>query len=458
MKKIAVILLLLCLLRLFPVPAYADATGGCHTLQADRALAGSETYTGTAKAVILYELNTQTLVYAHNPDELINPTGLIKLLTALIVLEEGNLDDMVTVRRSTLNSVAPGAVSAGLQAGEELSLRDLLYCVMVSSANDAAAVMAEHVAGSQADFVAKMNARAATAGCVNTHFTNVHGLQDDRQRSTARDLAILTELALRNDQFRQMFAVTEYTLPATNLSPARNLVTTNYLMDPSRPYYDERVTGGKPAAASVSDRSVICTAQSGDSSYLCVVISAKARTSGGAVTRFTNFDEATKLLTLGFDGYAVQQVLGTQQPFGMYPVSGGENRVVVGPDAEVFALLPKEFDPQRLQFADEPDGQVLRAPLSAGTAVGTLLIYYDSVLIGQVALLSRHDVLLQGTSIRVPDEVGGKPAVLGTILKWIGIVLLIICIAAVAAVILLRRINISRRRRAAARTRQRRQL
>ena len=121
MKKIAVILLLLCLLRLFPVPAYAEATGGCHTLQADRALAGSETYTGTAKAVILYELNTQTLVYAHNPDEPINPTGLIKLLTALIVLEEGNLDDVVTVRRSTINSVAPGAVSAGLQAGEELS-------------------------------------------------------------------------------------------------------------------------------------------------------------------------------------------------------------------------------------------------------------------------------------------------------------------------------------------------
>ena len=98
MKKTSIILLILLLVfQIYPVSVQASATAGCHTLQADRALAGNERYTGSAKAVILYEMNTQTLVYAHNPDEAINPTGLIKLLSALIVLEEGNLDDIVSM-------------------------------------------------------------------------------------------------------------------------------------------------------------------------------------------------------------------------------------------------------------------------------------------------------------------------------------------------------------------------
>lgn len=450
MKKYGVFfLIMLCLLQTFALWVRADepADAGCKTLQAERALA-EEPYTGTANAVILYELNTQTLVYAHNPDASINPTGLIKLLTALIVLEEGDLDDVVTVKRSTLNSIAAGAVSAGLKAGEEITLRDLLYCVMVSSANDAAAVMAEHVAGSLSAFVDKMNLRAAALGCVNTHFTNVHGLKDDRQYSTARDLATITAEALNNEQFRQFFAVTHYVVPATNLSDARNLTTTNYMMDESRPYYDARVTGGKPAAATTADRSVICTARTEAAEYLCVVISAEARTSGGAVTRFTNFDEARQLLDLGFEGFEVQQVLGTEQPFGIYPVSGGENDVVVGPDESLYALLPTAFDPAKLRFEATPDTQALCAPLEAEAVVGVLRVYYDDIFIGQVNVLARHAVSVAGDTIQIPDISNLNHGILGSILKWAGIILLIALAIAAAVVLILRRANLLRYQKA----------
>lgn len=449
MKKFGIILLvLLCTLHAFCWPAQAEQTQpSCKTLQAEHPLV-DEAYTGTANAVILYELCTQTLVYAHNQDVTVNPTGLIKLLTALIVLEEGNLEDVITVKRSTLNSVGVGAVSAGLKAGEEITLRDLLYCVMVSSANDAAAVMAEYVAGSQAAFVEKMNGRAATLGCVNTHFTNVHGLKDDRQHSTARDLAIITAEALKNEQFRQFFAATHYTVPATNLSGARNLSTTNYMMDTQSKYYDERVTGGKPAAATTTDRSLICVARQGDVEYLCVIVSAKARTSGGAVTRFTNFDEASKLLSFGFDGFSVQQVIGTEQPFGLYAVAGGDNDVVVGPDEAVYALLPVVFDPAKLRFEDVRNEQALRAPLPAETAVGFLRIYYDSIFIGQVNMLARHAVAAAGTDIHAPNTSASPGGAFGRILKWMGIILLIVLILAAAALFVLRRVNLSRYRKA----------
>lgn len=445
MKKTVIILLLLLLtIHPFIITVFADVTAenSCNSLLAGKPLAGEESYSGTAKAVILFERNSQTLVYAHNPDERINPTGLVKLLTALIVLEEGNLEDVVTVNRSTLNSVSPGAVSAGLKAGEQILLQDLLYCVMVASANDAAAVAAEHVAGSQAAFVEKMNTRAATLGCQNTHFANVHGLQDDRQYSTARDLAIIVEEALKNDRFVQMFGVTGYTVPQTNMSGARQLSTTNYMMDTDSKYYDDRVIGGKPAAATSSDRSMICTAQEGDCQYLCVVISAKARMSGGAVKRYTNFDEAADLLDMGFEGFAIQQVLGTEQPLGMYPVSDGENHVVIGADREVFALLPVGFDSSQLQFQDVRQSQNLVAPLTAGTVVGTMQIYYGSILIGEVDLKARHDVALLGTTIiRDVEDDTTDGSVLGNLLKWVGIILLVLFVLAAVVLLVLRRVN-----------------
>ena len=438
MKKYGtIILILLFFLQLLPVMGHADtaATGGCSSLFADQNLSGNTAYNGTAKAVILYERNTQTMVYSHNPDEKINPTGLVKLLTALIVLEEGNLDDVVTVKRSTLNSISPGSVSAGLKAGEQIKLEDLLYCVMVSSANDAAAVAAEHVAGSQSAFVEKMNARAATLGCANTHFANVHGLQDERQYSTARDMAIIVADALKNEDFVYYFGVTEHTVSATNSSSARRLSTTNYMMDPDRNYYDSRVTGGKPAAATSADRSMICTAKVEGSEYLCVVISAKAKMSGNAVTRYTNFDEAADLLDFGFQGYAIQQVVGTQQPFGMYPVSGGKNHVVVAPSREMYALLPVNFNADQLQLRDVRDEASLVAPLDAGAAVGKLQIYFGSLFIGEVELVARHGVEDFGASTVSGDSDSSNGGdIVGTILKVALPIVLVVSLFPVVAV------------------------
>lgn len=410
MKKFCLILaLLLCLLCLTPVSASAQALQG---LAQGKPLS-TESYTATAKAVVLYERNTDTLVYAHQPDLRLNPTGLVKVLTALIALEEGNPDDVVTVKRATLNSVGVGVVSAGLEAGEEISLRDLLYCIMVSSANDACAVVAEHIAGTQGAFVEKMNERAATLGCVNTHFTNVHGLQDEKQYSTARDLAIITAEALRNPELTAMFGLVSYTVPATNKSAARNLTTTNYLMNPQSPYYDARVTGGKPAAASTRDRSLVCTAEAEGSRYLCVVMSAQAKMSGNTVKTFTNFQEASKLLDMGFEGFRAQQVLSADQPYGLYAVAGGENHVVVSPEETVSALLPVDFDKSKLQFEAEMDDAKLTAPLSAGEIVGTLKVSYNGVSLGTFRLRACHGVAAAGTVIQPAQAVKR-----GISLKW----------------------------------------
>ncbi len=405
MKKslpICIILVICLLFTSVPLPVYAANEGvSCHTLWADIPLDSSGKKLDTAKSVILYELETDTLVYGYQPDKQVDPTGLVKLLTALVALENGNLDDMVKVHQSTLNTVAVGAVSAKLKAGEEISLRDLLYCVMVSSANDACAVIATHIGGDQAGFVSMMNAKARELGCTASNFTNPHGLSSENQYSTARDLAIITQAALDNPIFREMFAVTAYTVAATNKSEQRELKTTNNMMRQSMAHYDERVTGGKPAAATTTDRSMICTAQIGTANYLCVVMNTKGEVSedGLSVVRYGIFEEMSALLNYAQAGFEVRQILDDSQAMYQYDVLGGENGVTLRPSKDVSVVLPKDCDVQKLGFTHQVDVAGLSAPVAMGQKLGSVTITYGYLIMGSCDLLAMHGVAAQGTTI-----------------------------------------------------------
>lgn len=409
MKKILSICLILSfILVLLPFSVSADSTAGCHGLQAQMPLDGSRKILDTAGSVFLYELNTETLVYAYHPDKQVNPTGMAKLLTALIAIERGDLDEVVTVYRATLDTVAIGAVSANLKSGEQLTLRDLLYCVMVSSANDAAAVIAYHIGGSQADFVQIMNEKAKELGCTASHFANPHGLNHPEQYSTARDLAIITEAALRNPVFSEMFSVTEYTVPATNLSAERHLYTTNYMM--SNHYVgtelDSRVTGGKPAAATTKDRSMICTAEVGTKRYLCVVMNVKGEVSedGLSVIKFGIFQEVKTLLNYAFQTMQVAQLVDDAQAMYQYSVTGGANDVVLRPAKDISIVLPMNYDPQLLRYDPVIEKANLVAPITRGQKLGTLQIRYGDMFLGSCDLLAMFDVSQDGTDIVPADR------------------------------------------------------
>ena len=410
MKKSQIICIFLAAALLFSASVMAGAeeldssvTSGSHSLQASVPLAGSEKLLDTAKAVVAYELNTDTLLYTWNADQRINPTGMVKLLTALIVLERGNLDDMVTVYRSTLDTIAWGAVSAGLKAGEEVPLRDLLLCVMVASANDAAAVMAAHIAGTQKDFVVLMNERAAQLGCTNSNFTNVHGLYDAEQYSTARDLAIIAEAALENETFSEMFSMDNFSMEPTNLAGSRYFITTNYMMSDEymNQYFDYRVTGGKPAAASSADRSMICTAEVGNSRYLLVIMSSQSQVSadGMSVVSFVNFVETKKLMNYVFNNFTVRQVLHKDQAMYQYAVSGGQNDVVLQPAEDVWVLLPTGYDKNAVEYEKVVHTDKLTAPIAAGEQLGYLQILYEGLVLANCQLIAMNPSQEKGNAL-----------------------------------------------------------
>ncbi len=462
MKKFtAIFLAILILMSNTVLLARAEQTdaalAGASTLQAQKPLGGSEKLLSSAKAAILYDLNTDTLVYAWNPDARINPTGMVKFLTVLIALEEGDLDQSIKVTRRVLDTVTIGAVSAGLKVGEEITLRELLYCVMIASANDAAAVIADYLGGEgrQAAFAQKMNEKAKALGCTGSNFTNAHGLADPQQYSTARDLAIIVEAALENPLFASMFSMETYTVPATNKSEERQLKTTNFMMSTLtvKNYLDDRITGGKPAAASNTDRSMICTAQVGIARYLCVVMSCDSQVSqdGLVVTNFGNFVETKALIDYGQANFVVRQVIDSRQTFSQFGVSGGENDVVLRPSRDVFTMLPKNYDISKLELIDRVETDKLKAPIEKGAVLGAVTVRYGSVILGTCDLLAQYAVAEAGSTIGSVDRFEQKPQEQKSywfILNWIVIILGALLILAVLVLLLIRIYNGARVRRA----------
>lgn len=385
-------------MQCFTVPVGATSVAqGADTLDAQVPLDGQRLEGTTAQAVVLYELNSDTLVYAWQPDTPVDPSGMNKIMTALLAIELGDPETVVTVTRTALNSVQIGAMSANLKVDEQITLRDLLYCMMVGSANDAAAVIAEHISGDQAKFVALMDQRAAELGCTDTRFMNANGLSHEQQHTTARDLAKITKAALENELFVELFSAVSHTVPATNKSEARELKTTNHMMSKEtvRTEFDERVTGGKTGALTTTDRSLICTAEQGDSRYLSVVMSAKGTVSGNAVTSFGNFSDTEKLLDHVFGTYSIRQLLYPGQVMEQFQVSGGQNDVVGCPGVELYSALPKDMTAADVTFRYLP-GQ-LTAPIQEGQAIGTIQVWYRDNCVGQCQMLAMYDVHEPGT-------------------------------------------------------------
>ena len=456
MKKLGILCLVLSLL-LLAMPAAAlgatadpSVTGGCHSVDAALPLSDSGQLADTATAAMIYERNSDTMIYSWNPDGKIYPSSMVKLMTALVALDRGQLDDEVTVTKRALSSVAPGSVSAGLVAGEELTLEQLLYCMMVASANDAATVIAEHIAGNQDTFVAMMNDKATELGCSGTHFSNVHGLHDEETYTTARDICRITDAALDNEIFRAMFVAESYTIPATNKSEAREIWTTNYMMSTHsrKDYFDSRVTGGKTGATDEAGRCLVATAEGSGMELITILMGAKPEytADGMSLKRFGSFEETRQLLDYAFENYEYRQILYSGQTVSQLPVKDGTNSVVTCPAVSASTVLPKDLDMTKLTWLYGDPGTI-SAPVQKGQVLSTVQVWYGSKCLAQTELVAMNAVPVwqAPTQVTPPDTVDGTAV--WTVVLILACAVLALLILAVGVVLLRRLIRNARYRR-----------
>ncbi len=421
---------------------------GCHTIDGVVPYLGTQAAIKNCKAAIVYEANTDTLMYAQNADNQLPPSSLAKILTALIAIEKGNMSDVVMVKAETLASLPSDAVSIDLLPDEVVTVQDLLYGMMVGSGNDAAAVLAEHIMGSQQAFVAEMNRCAQSSGCTATNFTNVHGLHDDAQYTTARDFGRILAKAVQNEVFCQIFGEKYYTVPETNKSEARYLTSQNYLMNNDKviDYFDERVTGSRTAVANDRTRSIASIAEVNDMRLLCIVMGAqdKYEDDGYTVRVYGSYKETSDLLNLAFTGNKTVQILHRNQTFLQKNVENGSSDVIIGTDSDFFAVVPENINENTLtyRFVNEVP---MSAPIEKGQRAATLQIWLGAVCVAQADLLTMNKVLPAG-AVFDENTGGGGAAAFGKVLLYLLAGIAFVIVIGFIAVYLLRITRITRAR------------
>ena len=251
----------------------------------------------SAQSAYLIDNRTNKVLFQKNSDKKMYPASTTKILTAILTLENCNVDDSVTASFDAVNSIPDGYSTANIQVGETLTVGQLLEVLLIHSANDSANILAEHVGGSIDSFVAMMNTKANEIGLNSSHFTNAYGKHDDNHYTTAHDLAILMKYCLKNDTFRKISGKASCAIPATNMSGTRTYTSTNELEIPKTRNYYPYLTSGKTGFTTQAKECLVSASYKDDLELICVVLGSTSR-----------FNDTKNLFEFGYSNYCVKTI------------------------------------------------------------------------------------------------------------------------------------------------------
>lgn len=369
-------------------------------------------------AVMLLDATTGQVLYEKNADEQIYPASTTKILTCILALEKGNLDDMVTVDEEG-DWTGSGYSLMGLKKGQQLSLRELIYGMMLISGNDAAAAIAVHLGGSIEGFAEMMNQKAQELGMTGSHFLTPHGVDTDGHYVTARDMATLTLYAMKNEQFMQIVGSASYDFPSMSNLTEDGKKNTNKLLVSDVPegetsYYYEYATGIKTGATPKAYRCLVSSAEKDGMKLLCLIYGDE--TPDGS----QRWPLAKSLFEYGFNNYETVDI---QSLIANIPVSvnvagaspddaeGGVLSLNVAYSGPGFATMDKEKAEALKSGGLTPQvtlssGDTLQAPVAMGDSVGTVK-YVDAggETVGEAQLTASRDVYVDAGDINLPQDV-----------------------------------------------------
>ncbi len=394
------------------------------------ALAAEEdSFSVAATAAILVEADTGEVLFEMDADEQRYPASITKVMTGLLAVEaiergELTMDTLVTLGDDLYTGIGAGGSTQDLKTGEILTVRDLLNCALIPSANEACNALASTVSGSIPAFVELMNQRAQELGMTNTHFMNTHGYHDDNHYTTARDISYLCLEAMGHPEFRSIVSSGTYTVPPTNLhEEPRVLQDTNALVSESKTsglryqYAIGIKTGSTPEAG-------YCLASAAEKNHrvlIAVLLGGKYWYADGNYVEDNYFTESRRLLEYGYNHFSQKTVLDEIKPIGTIRVSlcKEQDYVTVQPESSLYATLPNDIDPALFERnVSLPDS--LQAPIEKGQVLGTISISYEGRNFGPVNLVAATS-LEKSTLLAVLDTLEQIFS-----LMWVKILLLVV--------------------------------
>lgn len=360
-----------------------------------------------AEGALLINTDTGNIIYTKNADKRLYPASLTKLMTALVLYE--NTEDIdsetITVSQYAINSLQGTDSSVGgLKVGEVLTVRQMLYVLLLSSANDGANAIAEHVSGSIEDFCKKMNDKAAALGMTNTHYVNAHGLHDDEHYTTVNDMYKLTTAFLAVDILRDISYTTKYKLEATNKSSSRTLTTTNFLLLNNSErcsaekyrgqlYYYKYAKGVKTGYTDMAGRCLITTASKNGYNYMCILMKCPVYDENGRKIRI-EFGDTKALYEWAFNDFEYRTIIKNDEIVGEAPINLAWDTDFISaiPAKSVSAIVPKVSDNSTISLEIKWHQESFDAPIKKGDSLGICNIIYSKEVLGTVDLIASQDV------------------------------------------------------------------
>ncbi len=257
-----------------------------------------------AESAVIMEADTGAILYNKDMDMINFPASITKIMTALITLENCSLDETVTYSYYATHSIEANSSSIGRTEGEELTVEESLYALLLASANECGNALAEHVAGSVEAFADMMNEKATELGCTNTHFVNPHGLHDENHYTTAYDMALIMNAALQNENFVRISGTGTYNLRATNKSDEIVYMKNHhYMIGPYKnitKYLDDTVISGKTGGTSAAKNTLVTAAKRGGMTFIIVTM----RTAGTGEAGIPLFPDTALLLDYASENFS----------------------------------------------------------------------------------------------------------------------------------------------------------
>lgn len=427
--KIFSLILAATLLFTAAFPAYATETEGTETETTESTTTNtdgtstditSDELSLTAESAILMDATTGKILYEKNSRTKQYPASITKLMTILLALEHGSLEDEITFSHDAVFSIEPGSAHIAIQEGEILTLEQVLYGIMLRSANECANAAAEYVDGSLEKFAEHMTARAKELGCENTNFVNANGLFDENHYTTAYDMALIAQELLKNETYRSMMSNTYYVIPPTNKQPEeRPLHGQHQMLNESSLYYYEYAEGGKTGYTVEAQNTLVTYAKQGDTELIAVVLKCNGT---------QHYVDTKALFDYGFANYQTVKAFSAADLTQNVAITETYkdktttlDTIAVAPASDVYVTIPKNATIENITKAvDCPESASV--PVAVGDKLGTVVLSMDGEALATVDLTAQKEVKATTDEERAAQAAAARNKILKRIAIGVGIV------------------------------------
>ena len=354
-------------------------------------------------AYYLQSLDEETVLFQKNENKKLPMAGFIKLIAAATAIEKWpNLDEKIEITDKNISLIKYDYTvkTAGYKVGESVSKRELINCIIVYSANDAASIVAYEISGSFDGFIAEMNAFVKKLGCESTVVKNLTGFDIDGQYTTVSDMAKIIKYAMTYPAFSEAFSATEVTLRQTSLNDERTFSATNRMRNHTiSDYYLASVNAGKQTSTEKAGECAAVIASQDGYTYLSIVMKGKLEDiDRDGVKENTALTDSKRMLSWAYDNIRYRVVVSPSQVVAVIDVTAGKgtDKVKLVPEKEISALVPSNATPASVlyEIVEGSASQKLRAPVKQGEMIAKAKVYYAGQVLSEVNLVAQENVKL----------------------------------------------------------------